>query len=51
MKKIDKVMEHKDEYIIQKILEHKGLIRQALDYLNKEEDGEDENTKYIPDNL
>lgn len=41
MKKIDKVMEHKDEYIIQKILDHRGLIRQVLDLFEEEEENSD----------
>ena len=41
MTRLDKLMEHKDEYIIEQIVKHRGLIRSVLDYLNEEEENGD----------
>ena len=41
MKKIDKVMSHKDEYIIEQLIKHRGLIRSVLDLFEEDEENSD----------
>lgn len=42
MTHLEKIELNRDEYIIQQILKHKGLISQVINELNQEEEQEDE---------